>query len=1824
MATPSNSRSGKARSEREDLRQVLADKLIEQIEAGTAHWQRPWVAGEVLPPVNAVTGKPYRGVNRENLMMFSPDMTDNRWCTYKQAQEQGWQVRKGEKGTLLEVWKEYDHKRTPEEMDAIRAGREKMPQESRAQFGEIPETEKRLGVKYYSVFHASQIDGIPPLERPDINHEIEGKPDERLPKLAEAMGVNLQYGGGKAFYRPSADRVQMPPVETFEKAVGHDTTLLHELSHATGHGSRLNRDLTGSFGTESYAIEELRAEMSAVWTAASLGIGFDPAAQDREEGREVGNSAAYLASWLKALPEKERKQTIMKAIKDAQGISDYLIERTPEIEIAEPAREIEAGKDLETLRQKFQAVNDIGVGDRILRNIGSGFGHYDPEGYLTRTGGSIFEMKASPNGSAHILQVSPENAAPVREFFESALAVDPSGDVGNAMKQAGILVPERKLYRFLHWSNDQDSPDKREYIASHGKEFAALTAEFEKELQEHGEMYQRLLDLPDLPKSKKEMDDILAAAMAERDVTPEIMQETKVEKATALSRGDYVQYVDETGEKREALILGSVDNGLPDMYRTRPILRLHREDGSDRLLLGGDDQYPAFPIPENRIDHHIPIALSPDAIDAVDPVTESYLRNMSSELSNARDEEVLQAVEQALRNNSRGIAGQLEQPENVAPNLDLDLVAVLEKTERIRNGDRSGLPSGLTANRDLSVEYFLSNITERDPQRAEQWAAELRGNPHEYAERVDLEADNIRVVATQLEQGVKRMDAPEVGDLVRFEPNEPDDLRSMPFSGRIIAKLDTNAGDYRYHLQAETGPDKGIEARVYGLDGTFRRIDMEQAFGFDRNSPERLATEREDRANRLLESADQALSVSIEQMEQMRSLVDDKAFDQALENAQSALELPASVGSLSEKAVALNDVSVEMEQALPLFHDNDGGIHGAIAQANSVLSEYENIRHDLPQKEPEKTQEVQAPSVPETENSESVRVVFWAKVNDAEDIANLGLEGAEKPDVVRVQKSLSLSPGDYDRLTNGFLVDDSRLAGLGGHDEEGNRLTVQVDAPDRQRLFIDPQGYDYARYVGVPEGDVERVLTTHSFDLRQERVLGPKEQAIFDYSRFHQKLPENVDRFIERIDQRFDALDPTSSDGFAKAMFDTMAESDKVFGIITKGEDRGAFKPQLDLQKAGVDQDKQHDLAMYWWQVSSDESNRYKTALESARERVTDRLKTHGKEVLRSPGPRSAKETVMASYWKHGLLVDENASTVNKMIEAVEKKDLKTLVSWIGANSQNPGSEEAFSQMTGVTLGKTQKERLQQLADWVGPEKVAAYKAERKATAERRALKAAHDGLYDSYEALNRVNVSVGVASGDPRTRIINGKDYVTVKMSEGLDHIVTKKRGAVNAYYLRSEDGVYSGLKDSAFTDFCKAALVMEPSGDLPKAMRAVEFPVPDRGLSDFLRERDQVLRGTHPQYEDNGRDPAVNAETFVRETIAKDPVRARAWSEELQAQPQMYTLIAGDDPWVGGVKADIPGLVKTMDSAIAEKVEMASQPKTPEQDKGNAYEAKQRARKDRMLARAAKIREEAKAKIGQASKMSDVIPFGQPILVDHYSAGRDRRYRKRIGDLMDKGTLMLRQADAMESRAKNENTVISADDPNALEKLKEKLASLQKSQEMMKAANAMLRKESDPEKRLQNLQELGFTQKQATEVLHPYHPYGAGFAGFELRNNNASIKRIEDRVKGLEKAQTLEDRTTEYAWGSVRENKENNRIQFLFDGKPEKEVIDLMKQTGFRWAPSEKAWQRQWTGNAVSAARRTIQQLNEMQPQMKKEAEQKASPYRAPVRQKSAGIEL
>lgn len=303
-----------------DLRQTLAAELLKRIADGTASWQKSWdpTMGDDTP-INAITGKPYRGVNHEWLLTFGPGNGDGRYCTYKQAEAQGWQVRKGVHGFPIEKWNAFE-KTAIDEVT-----------------GEIS-VNKRMGVRYYTVFHASQIDGIPPLVQ--STHELQFAPDQRIDQLLDELGISFGYGGNRAFYSPSSDHIQMPPVSAFHCASDYDTVRLHEASHATGHPSRLCRDLSGPFGSPRYAVEELRAEIAASMTARLLGIAFDPDAVTHTETSIEGlaNTAAYLSSWLNSLPEGDRNKTLMQAISEAQRISDFLLNHLGETQ-AEPAEE---------------------------------------------------------------------------------------------------------------------------------------------------------------------------------------------------------------------------------------------------------------------------------------------------------------------------------------------------------------------------------------------------------------------------------------------------------------------------------------------------------------------------------------------------------------------------------------------------------------------------------------------------------------------------------------------------------------------------------------------------------------------------------------------------------------------------------------------------------------------------------------------------------------------------------------------------------------------------------------------------------------------------------------------------------------------------------------------------------------------------------------------------------------------------------------------------------------------------------------------------------------------------------------------------------------------------------------------------------------------------------------------------------------------------------------------------------------------------------------------------------------------------------------------
>jgi antirestriction protein ArdC len=300
------------RAEKRDHRREVTDSIIKMLEDGVAPWQKPWEGSAM--PFNPTTERPYRGGNALHLLAtgMGREYADPRWMTYKQAAEQGWQVRGGEKGTHIEFWE------VKERSNEKEAGPGQDGGESSAK-----ENGQRLIHRVYTVFNAKQIDGIP-----------EYQPKQRTPFEAVQAGERILANSGAriehdqrddAFYNRRSDSIHLPPKDAFKDAPGYYGTALHELAHWTGHPSRLNRPTLSEsyrFGDLNYAKEELRAELASVFMAAELGVPHDPA-----------NHAAYVGSWIKAL--REDKNEIFRAAHDASAATDFVLSLDLEVSRAE-------------------------------------------------------------------------------------------------------------------------------------------------------------------------------------------------------------------------------------------------------------------------------------------------------------------------------------------------------------------------------------------------------------------------------------------------------------------------------------------------------------------------------------------------------------------------------------------------------------------------------------------------------------------------------------------------------------------------------------------------------------------------------------------------------------------------------------------------------------------------------------------------------------------------------------------------------------------------------------------------------------------------------------------------------------------------------------------------------------------------------------------------------------------------------------------------------------------------------------------------------------------------------------------------------------------------------------------------------------------------------------------------------------------------------------------------------------------------------------------------------------------------------------------------
>lgn len=259
------------------------------------------------------------------------------------------------------------------------------------------------------------------------------------------------------------------------------------------------------------------------------------------------------------------------------------------------------------------------------------------------------------------------------------------------------------------------------------------------------------------------------------------------------------------------------------------------------------------------------------------------------------------------------------------------------------------------------------------------------------------------------------------------------------------------------------------------------------------------------------------------------------------------------------------------------------------------------------------------------------------------------------------------------------------------------------------------------------------------------------------------------------------------------------------------------------------------------------------------------------------------------------------------------------------------------------------------------------------------------------------------------------------------------------------------------------------------------------------------------------------------------------------------------------------------------------------------NSYEAKQAARKERYEERAANARAESSSTYDRAKSMASAIPFGQPVHVGHHSEKLDRSFRERIHNTYGKAFALQDKAQHYEQKAASVGTGgISSDDPEAIEKLRAELANVEQAQERMKAANKAIRTHKTEEARIAALVAQGLTEAQAAELLKPDFAGRVGFPPYSLSNNNASARRIAGRIAELEKLRQRVDVEQEADGYTYREDTGENRVMFVFPGKPDDATRALLKRHAFKWSPSRGAWVRQLNNAGIWAAQEVKKALN------------------------------
>lgn len=281
--------------------QIITDKIMAQLEAGTVPWRKPWAAAQGLPK-NFISKKEYRGIN--TFLLGCQQYGSPYWLTYRQAEERGGHIRKGEKSTMVVFWKLMDRSYGLADEDEV---------------ADSTTPGKMPLLRYYNVFNLEQCEGVapPPFETPTYQFTPIEKAEQIISGYKDRP--NIHYGGNRAFYRPAEDRVQMPHEYTFPRSEDFYAVLMHELAHSSGASHRLARKEVidhHAFGSDAYSAEELCAEFCSSYLCAVAGI----------SNQTIELAASYIDGWLSVL-KKDKKMLVIAAAR-AQAAADYILGRT--------------------------------------------------------------------------------------------------------------------------------------------------------------------------------------------------------------------------------------------------------------------------------------------------------------------------------------------------------------------------------------------------------------------------------------------------------------------------------------------------------------------------------------------------------------------------------------------------------------------------------------------------------------------------------------------------------------------------------------------------------------------------------------------------------------------------------------------------------------------------------------------------------------------------------------------------------------------------------------------------------------------------------------------------------------------------------------------------------------------------------------------------------------------------------------------------------------------------------------------------------------------------------------------------------------------------------------------------------------------------------------------------------------------------------------------------------------------------------------------------------------------------------------------------------